>query len=93
MRVGVLRVRLRLQSPNSLKDKRSLLKHLIAQLQGKFNASVAEVDHQDAHRTATLGVAVVANDTPFLHRTLGRIASEIERASDCSVEESHIEVW
>ncbi len=93
MKVGVLHIQLRLYSPASLKEKRSLLKHLIAHLKRKFNISVAEVDHQDDHRIATLGVAQVGNDGAFVNRVLSKVAGEVARAAECDVESTHIEIW
>lgn len=93
MKVGVLRIQLRLYGPTSLKEKRSLLKHLIAQLKRKFNISVAEVDHQNDHRIATLGIAYVGNERPFVNRVLSKVAGEVARATTCEVESTHIEIW
>lgn len=93
MKVGVLTVRLRLFTTASLKDKRSFVKHLTAQLRRKFNVSVAEIDHQDDKRAVTLGVAYLANDEPFVHRVLSKIASHFETVPDCSVKDVCVEVW
>ncbi len=92
MKVGLLTVRLRLHAPNSLKEKRSLLKGWIHQFHRQFNLSVAEVAQQDDKRAATLGMAVVANDSAFLYHTLERVARAFEHLPECSVEETHMEV-
>ena len=75
MFVGVARFELRLPGCTSLKQKRSALRGLNALIRGKFNAAVAEVDHQDQHQRATVGVSVIA-DTSFHAR---RVLHEIER--------------
>lgn len=93
MKVGVLTVRLRLSSPTSLKEKRSILKHLVAGIRHKFNVSVAEIDHHDDKRTATLGIACVSNDGRFVHRLLSKVESHCNGATDCSVEQVLLEVW
>lgn len=93
MKVGVLTVRLRLSSPASLKEKRSILKHLIASIRHKFNVSVAEIDHHDDKRAATLGIVCVANDGRFVHRLLSKVESHCNGAADCSVEQVLLEVW
>jgi len=92
MKVGLLTVRLRLHAPNSLKEKRSLVKGWVSQFQRQFNLSVAEVAQQDDKRAATLGMAVVANDSAFLYRTLARVVRAFERLPACNVEETHMEV-
>lgn len=51
----------------SLKDKRRVLQGLKTKLQDRFNASVAEVDHLDAHQRCTLGIAIVSNESRTIH--------------------------
>lgn len=46
----------------SLKQKRSVVRPLIAELRKRFEVSVAEAGHLDLHRRALIGVAVVAAD-------------------------------
>lgn len=75
MFVGLARYDLRLPDCRSLKDKRSVLRGLTALIKGKFNASVAEVDHQDLRQRAAVAVALVT-DTSFHAR---RVMSEVER--------------
>lgn len=48
---------------HSLKEKRSILRPLIAGLSRRTEASVAEVGALDLHRRATIGVAVVAGSS------------------------------
>ena len=75
MFVGVARFELRLPGCSSLKEKRSALRGLIGLIRQKFNAAVAEVDHQDQHQRASVGVSVIA-DTQFHVR---RMLHEVER--------------
>ena len=58
MFVALLRLELRLPDATSLKDKRSVLRSLSADLR-KLNCAVAEVDHQDQRQRATVAVATV----------------------------------
>lgn len=51
---------LHLEGVRSLKEKRSILKSLIARLHREFNVAVAEVALHDAWQSASLGVAVVS---------------------------------
>ena len=46
----------------SLKQKRSLVRPLVAELRRKLDVSAAEAGHLDLHRRALVGVAVVAAD-------------------------------
>jgi uncharacterized protein len=62
MWVGTIEFDLRLGDVHSLKDKRSVVRPLIAEVRRKFSISVAEVDHLDLHRRAGLGVALVSSE-------------------------------
>lgn len=46
----------------SLKQKRSVVRPLVAELRKRFEVSAAEAGHLDLHRRALIGVAVVAAD-------------------------------
>ena len=46
----------------SLKQKRSLVRPLVAELRRKYDVSAAEAGHLGLHRRALVGVAVVAAD-------------------------------
>jgi len=46
----------------SLKDKRSVVRPLVAELQRRFSVSAAETGSLDLHRRAGIGMAVVAAD-------------------------------
>jgi hypothetical protein len=73
MVVGLLRLDLAVFGSTSLKDKRRAIRSLKDRLTGKFNVSVAEVDSLDSHQHAVLGVALVANDSTFVHQCLDKI--------------------
>lgn len=62
MFVGALEFDLLLGDVRSLKQKRSVVRPLVAELRQRFEVSVAEAGHLDLHRRALLGVAVVAAD-------------------------------
>jgi len=47
---------------HSLKQKRSLVRPVVAELRRTFEVSAAEAGHLDLHRRALVGVAVVAAD-------------------------------
>jgi uncharacterized protein len=60
MFAGVLEVDLLLGDVHSLKEKRGIIRPLVADVRKKFEVSVAEAGHLDLHRRAMIGVAVVA---------------------------------
>lgn len=62
MWIGWLEFDLLLGDVRSLKQKRSLIRPVIAELQRKFNVSVAETGSHDLHRRAGIGLAMAAAD-------------------------------
>jgi uncharacterized protein YlxP (DUF503 family) len=58
--VGILTVELHFPEAGSLKGKRKHVKSAKAQLQHRFGAAVAEVDHHDLWQRSRLTVACVA---------------------------------
>jgi uncharacterized protein YlxP (DUF503 family) len=63
----------------SLKEKRSVLKSLIARLHKVFNIAVAEVDLHDVWQSAALGVAIVSTQAGHAEAILENVLRWIER--------------
>ena len=57
----------RLHAPwvHSLKEKRMIVKSIIAKLQNKFHVSAAEVEEQDTHQIIVIGVATIIPDQGY----------------------------
>ncbi|WP_199553212.1 DUF503 domain-containing protein [Streptomyces sp. N35] len=72
MYVGTLSFDLLLGDVRSLKEKRSVVRPIVAELHRKFAVSVAEVGDQNLHRRAEIGVAMVSGDTGHLAEVLDR---------------------
>ena len=68
--VGILSVELHFPENHSLKGKRKELLSVKAQLQRRFGASVAEVDHHDVWQRARLTLACVAREHSELQELL-----------------------
>jgi uncharacterized protein YlxP (DUF503 family) len=73
--VGILSVELHFPESGSLKGKRKFVQSAKAQLQHRFGAAVAEVDHHELWQRARLTLACVARD----HRELERLLDDAER--------------
>jgi uncharacterized protein len=73
--VGILSAELHFPENRSLKGKRKELLSAKAQLQRRFGASVAEVDHHELWQRARLTVACVARG----HREVGELLDGAER--------------
>ena len=70
MFTGALALDLLLGDVHSLKQKRSVVRPIVAVLRRKFEVSAAEAGHLDLHRRALVGVAVVAADAEHVRRVL-----------------------
>ena len=76
---------------SSLKDKRQVGRSIIEKTRHRFNASVAEVDTQDIHRTLTVGVAVVSGEAAHARRYLDEIIRYMEAIAEADAELTDIE--
>jgi uncharacterized protein YlxP (DUF503 family) len=73
--VGILSVELHFPASGSLKGKRKYVKSAKAQLQQRFGAAVAEVDHHELWQRSRLTLSCVARD----HRELEALLDDAER--------------
>ncbi len=89
MRVAALRVEIHLPTPQSLKEKRGVLRPVIEGMRRLGSYSVAEVDHHDDWQRATVGVAVVTPDG----RGLDMQISKLRRYLDSRFEIEVIDVF
>jgi uncharacterized protein YlxP (DUF503 family) len=92
MRIGVVRLRLHLHGPTSLKEKRQVLQSLMAHLRRRFNVSIAEVDRLDDWKSAVLGAAIVCNDGRVNNALLGKLVEAVGHYKDITVEDYEIEI-
>ena len=60
MHLATSRFELFLPQPHSLKEKRAIVKPIIEGIRRRYQAAVAEVDHQDKWQRSAIGVAVVS---------------------------------
>jgi uncharacterized protein YlxP (DUF503 family) len=77
MWVGSLELDLLLGDVHSLKEKRSLVRPLVAELRRRFEVAVAEVEHLDLHRRAGVGVVAVAGDQGHLVEVLDSVERSV----------------
>jgi uncharacterized protein YlxP (DUF503 family) len=73
--VGILSVELHFPEAGSLKGKRKYVKSAKAQLQNRFGASVAEVDHHELWQRSRLTLSCVARE----HREVEALLADAER--------------
>lgn len=78
MIVGVARVELALTDIGSLKDKRSIVKPLIHKLINKYDVQAAEVEANDDHDAAVIGICRVGNEQRFVNAVISKAVSYLE---------------
>ncbi len=89
----VLTVRLLLPPVGSLKEKRRIIKSLIAKTRREFNVSMAEVAENDSHRNATLGAAVVANESGYAHSVIAKLMDKIRAMVELEILDYYTETY
>ena len=85
MRAAALRVELYLPGPQSIKQKRAVLRPLIEGIRRLGSYSVAEVDHQDSWQRAAIGIAIVASDGERLGVRIATLHRYLEARADIEV--------
>ena len=74
---GTVSVRLALREAYSLKDKRRVVRSIKDTLRQQFNVSIAEVDEQDTHQLAVLGIAMAGSDTRYVEGALSKLIDKL----------------
>lgn len=82
MFVGVLRLVVTIPGAQSLKDRRRVVKSLKDRIRAKLPVSIAEVGDLERYQVATLGVAIVSNDSARCSEVLAAAARMARGARD-----------
>ena len=89
--VGLLTLELQIQHAHSLKDKRQVIRSLKDRIRSRFNAAVAEVDHQDSWQRATIAVVTVSGDRPYAEELLQKVEEEAARVLGVDLVSAEVE--
>ncbi len=92
MIVATAKVKLVIREARSLKEKRRVIKSLKDRIRHKFNVSIAEVEAQDRHQLAVLGVAVVANNVRFCNSLLSKVIDVMRQSPQAELVDCQWEV-
>ncbi|MBE5963040.1 MAG: DUF503 domain-containing protein [Lachnospiraceae bacterium] len=87
MIVFTLEVTLHAPYVHSLKEKRMILRSMIARLRNTFNISVAEVADQDIHQILVLGIAGVTNEKAQADSVIDHVITFIEENGEAQITE------
>lgn len=84
----------RLYAPwvHSLKEKRSIVKSLIAKLQNRYHVSAAEIDEQDTHHIIVIGVAAIVPHNAMADSLMEDISLFVEENTDAEIIDEEREI-
>ena len=84
--------RLRAGWVHSLKEKRMIVKSLIAKLQNKYHVSAAEVEEQDRHQIIVIGVAAIVPHNAMADSLMDDISLFIEENTEAEIIDEEREI-
>jgi uncharacterized protein YlxP (DUF503 family) len=90
--VGILQAEFLLRGSHSLKDRRRVVRSLKDRARHRFNISVAEVGELDLWQRATLGVALVGNERPFVEKSLEEVLRLFRGVPDAELIDHQIDL-
>lgn len=85
MKILVIKVDLRAPYAHSLKEKRMIVKSIIAKLQNKFNISIREVENQDLHQKISIGMVKLDLNSKDSDQSMEKIINFIEENCDAEI--------
>ena len=85
MIVGTVEIKLYAPWVSSLKEKRMIVKSLIARTRNKFNVSIAEIAEQDTHQTIILGVACATSSVSQADSIIDHVIALIESSTEAEI--------
>ncbi len=93
MIIGVCTIELDHPQTSSLKQKRSLLKGLIARIHQRFNVSCAEIALHDAWKSSSIAISIVTTSVTHAEHEIEAIVYWIERnRPDLDIVDYHTEI-
>ena len=92
MRIAVMTFRLHAPWVHSLKEKRMIVKSLIAKLQNKYHVSAAEVDEQDTHQIIVIGVAAIVPHNAMADSLMDDISLFVEGNTEAEIIDEEREI-
>lgn len=92
MKIAAMTLRLRAPWVHSLKEKRMIVKSLIAQLQNRYHVSAAEIDEQDTHQLIVIGIASIIPNTALADSLMEDISLFVEDNTEAEILEETREI-
>ena len=92
MNIAVMTFRLHAPWVHSLKEKRMIVRSIVAKLQNRFHVSAAEVDEQDVHQIAVIGVAAIVPHNAMADSLMDEISLFVEENCEAEILEEAREI-
>lgn len=92
MRVATMIFRLHAPWVHSLKEKRMIVKSIVAKLQNKYHVSAAEIDEQDVHQSIVIGVAAIVPHNAMADSLMDEISMFVEENCEAEILDEEREI-
>ena len=92
MNIAAMTFKLHAPWVHSLKEKRMIVKSLVAKLQNKFHVSAAEIDEQDTLQIIVIGVAAIVPHNAYADSLMDEISLFVEENYEAEILDEQREV-
>ena len=92
MIIATMRIGLRAPWVHSLKEKRMIVKSLIAKLQNRYHVSVSEIDEQDTHQIIVIGIAAIVPHNAMADSLMDDISLFVEENTEAEIIDEEREI-
>jgi uncharacterized protein YlxP (DUF503 family) len=90
--IGILKLDLFLSEPQSLKDKRRIVKSLTDKLRNKFNMAVAQIGKLDSWNNCELGLTCISNNAGHADSMMNSVVDFIENQGTVDILDIRTEI-
>ena len=85
MKIAAMTFRLHAPWVHSLKEKRMIVKSLVARLQNRFHVSAAETGEQDTHQIIEIGIAAIVPHNALADSVMEEISRFVEENTEAEI--------
>jgi len=82
----------RLHECRSLKEKRKIIKAIIARLRNNFNASISEVGLNDVYQRSEIGFSIVGNDRQVVNAKIDKLFNMADELRLAEIIDTEMEI-